>query len=123
MSICSYRMAEAALASRSRVRYSMQSTPAVPQFACELALPRTLTSCALGAGATDATVILKATPGSRRWQHMARGLGRDGQDILLSTEENYTLIFGSHRNTSLKVEKNGLPCSVVSVPLPMSCQH
>ena len=52
---------------------------------------------------------------------MARGLGRDGQDILLSTEDNYTLIFGSHRNTSLKVEKNGLPCSVVSVLMPMSC--
>lgn len=59
-------------------------------------------------------MILKATPGSRRWQHMARGLAADGQESLPSTESNYTIIFGSHRNTSLKVEKNGHPCSTVS---------
>ena len=69
----------------------------------------------LTTGETDATVIIKATPGSRRWQHMARGPGLTGQDVLLTAEDNYTIIFGSHRNTSLKVEKNGLPCSTVSI--------
>ena len=46
---------------------------------------------------------------------MARGPGRDGQAVLLSAEDNYTVIFGSHRNTSLRIEKNGLACSTVSV--------
>lgn len=52
---------------------------------------------------------------------MARGPGRDGQAVLLSAEDNYTVIFGSHRNTSLRIEKNGLACSTVSV-LAFDCQ-
>ncbi len=44
-----------------------------------------------------------------------RGPERDRENALLSAEDNYTVILGSHRNTSLKIEKNGLPCSTVSV--------
>lgn len=57
----------------------------------------------LPSGETDAAVIFKATPGSRRWQHMAR----EGNDESIATEDNYTIILGSHRNTSLKLEKSG----------------
>jgi len=66
------------------------------------------------AGETDAALIFKPTPGSRRWQHMARE-GRDEHADNLSTEDNYTVILGSHRNSSLKVEKCGNHCAMVSI--------
>lgn len=59
-------------------------------------------------GETDATIIFKATPGSRRWQHLARAGNGDA-----AHEENYTVILGSHRNSSLKIERDGQPCHTV----------
>lgn len=59
-------------------------------------------------GRNDATVILKKEYGSRRWQD----INGDGLP-----EENYTIIVGSHRNSCIKVEKNGmLQCVVTSCP-------
>eukprot|EP00803_Ostreobium_quekettii_P008789 evm.model.scf_1474EXC.3 EVM.evm.TU.scf_1474EXC.3 scf_1474EXC:32295-33161(+) len=49
------------------------------------------------AGENDATVILKDTPGSRRWQHDRGGV-----------DQGYTVIIGSHRNSKLKIERNGV---------------
>jgi hypothetical protein len=49
-------------------------------------------------GETDATVLLKAKPGGKRWQHQ---------------QDNYTVIFGSHRNSCLKLEKNGATVAMV----------
>ena len=43
--------------------------------------------------------------------------------MLLSAEDNYTVIFGSHRNTSQKIEKNGLPCSTVRLLFRVSEQR
>lgn len=60
------------------------------------------------AGRNDATVILKKEYGSRRWQDI------NGDGV---PEENYTIIVGSHRNSCIKVEKNGmLQCVVTSCP-------
>eukprot|EP00890_Picochlorum_soloecismus_P001745 jgi/Picsp_1/2571/NSC_00802-R1_btb poz domain-containing protein len=59
-------------------------------------------------GRNDATVILKKEYGSRRWQDI------NGDGV---PEENYTIIVGSHRNSCIKVEKNGmLQCVVTSCP-------
>lgn len=62
-------------------------------------------------GETDVTVILKSTPGAKRLQPLLRqtataasGAGHSGGNAL-QVEENYTIIFGSHRNSCLKIEK------------------
>lgn len=61
------------------------------------------------AGNNDVTLILKPQCGSRRWQHQLRKTGsneaNDG-----SVEHNYTIILGSHRNSCLKIEKDGELC-------------
>ena len=82
----------------------------------------------LPSGDSDVTVIFKAQPGSRRWQHIASGLhpgehplpgGEAPRGQLLNpvsqhqTERNYTVILGSHRNTCLKFEKDGQLCEQV----------
>ncbi|KAG2455054.1 hypothetical protein HYH02_000879 [Chlamydomonas schloesseri] len=74
-------------------------------------------------GETDVTVILKSTPGAKRLQPLLRqtatsaaGPGHSGGNAL-QVEENYTIIFGSHRNSCLKIEKNGVTqCMVGGVP-------
>lgn len=63
-------------------------------------------------GDNDATLILKTKPGSKRWQHMNLA-GSNGNNNL-EVEHNYTVIFGSHRNTCLKIEKNSQECYRVS---------
>ncbi|CAL8466648.1 g6184 [Coccomyxa elongata] len=63
-------------------------------------------------GETDAAVIFKPTPGSKRWQHIARE-GSNAEAQQLTTEDNYCVILGSHRNSSLKVEKCGIQCAMV----------
>lgn len=52
-------------------------------------------------GETDATIILKAKPGSRRWQYSS------GSPHPNEKEDNYVIIFGSHRNSLLSLERNG----------------
>lgn len=52
------------------------------------------------------TIILKPVPGAKRWQHLQRQQGPAGGEHL-AVEENYTVILGSHRNSKLKIEKNG----------------
>eukprot|EP00798_Chlamydomonas_sp_ICE-L_P011410 gene11410-12116_t len=67
-------------------------------------------------GETDVTVILKSTPGAKRLQP----LQRRSMDVKPSTppvtgvEPNYTIIFGSHRNSCLKIEKNGGTVAMVN---------
>jgi len=65
------------------------------------------------AGDNDATVILKPAPGSRRWQHVTTEVGALAAPVQRQTERNYTIILGSHRNTCLKVEKDGQLCEAV----------
>ncbi len=72
-------------------------------------------------GDTDATVILKSTPGAKRLQPLrqtaAPGVPGQPGGNALQVEENYTIIFGSHRNSCLKIEKNGVTqCMVPGVP-------
>jgi hypothetical protein len=55
----------------------------------------------LYAGENDVTVILRPSLGSRRWQHLQLGGNHP------AVEDNYTIILGSHRNSRLKIEKNG----------------
>ncbi len=64
-------------------------------------------------GDSDATVILKPAPGSRRWQHISTQMGAHAAPVDRQTERNYTVILGSHRNTRLKVEKDGQLCESV----------
>ncbi|GFR52255.1 hypothetical protein Agub_g14789, partial [Astrephomene gubernaculifera] len=72
-------------------------------------------------GDTDVTVILKSTPGAKRLQPLLRqaagnAQGHGGGGNALQVEQNYTIIFGSHRNSCLKVEKNGVTqCMVAGV--------
>ena len=74
-------------------------------------------------GDNDVTVILKPQCGSRRWQHLsaspragggdpASPLGR--QSAPPPVEANYTVILGSHRNSCLKIEKDGELCHMAS---------
>lgn len=69
------------------------------------------------AGENDATILLKPQPGSRRWQHLSAvpraeaGLHADAVGGVV--ESNYTIILGSHRNSCLKIEKNGELCCMV----------
>ncbi|GLI59392.1 hypothetical protein VaNZ11_001258, partial [Volvox africanus] len=66
-------------------------------------------------GDTDVTVILKSTPGAKRLQPLLRQGGTSGGNAL-QVEQNYTIIFGSHRNSCLKIEKNGVTqCMVTGV--------
>ena len=84
-------------------------------------------------GANDATVIFKSTPGSKRWQHASsrgfnsREFSAAGSSLPLastststsnpephspssssSSEPSYTVILGSHRNSCLKFERDGV---------------
>ena len=69
------------------------------------------------AGDNDVTVILKPQCGSRRWQHMVSS-PRTGPDSppgrASPVEANYTVILGSHRNSCLKIEKDGELCHMAS---------
>eukprot|EP00775_Hariotina_reticulata_P005568 gene5568-5805_t len=56
-------------------------------------------------GENDVTIILKPFPGAKRWQHYQRQQGPAGAELAI--EDNYTVILGSHRNSKLKIEKNG----------------
>uniref|UniRef100_A0A1D2AD73 BACK domain-containing protein n=2 Tax=Auxenochlorella protothecoides TaxID=3075 RepID=A0A1D2AD73_AUXPR len=58
-------------------------------------------------GDNDVTVLLKQQPGSRRWQHLSAAAGSN-------LESNYTVILGSHRNSCLKIEKDGVLCCSVN---------
>jgi hypothetical protein len=75
------------------------------------------------------TVILKSEAGGRRWQHFARdggnGMERGGHGPQRPadpqqqrTESNYTVILGSHRNSCIKVEKDGQLCDRVGLSTP-----
>ena len=59
------------------------------------------------------TVLLKPRSGSRRWQHLttAESLAAPGRNS--PVESNYTIILGSHRNTCLKIERDGELCCQV----------
>ncbi|KAL3139743.1 hypothetical protein ABBQ38_004048 [Trebouxia sp. C0009 RCD-2024] len=61
-------------------------------------------------GENDATVILKASPGSKRWQHYVRDNQGAAHLGNLHTDSNYTIIIGSHRNSCLKFEKDLVLC-------------
>lgn len=75
------------------------------------------------AGENDVTIILKSEAGGRRWQHFAHNggnaVGQGGHgaqhpaDPQQRTERNYTVILGSHRNSCIKVEKDGQLCDRV----------
>lgn len=69
--------------------------------------------CLLLAGENDVTIIFKPFPGAKRWQHLQRQQGPAGGEQL-AVEANYTVILGSHRNSKLKIEKNGEELAVVS---------
>jgi hypothetical protein len=60
----------------------------------------------LSVGENDVTIILKPFPGAKRWQHLQRQQGPAGGEHM-AVEQNYTIILGSHRNSKLKIEKNG----------------
>lgn len=63
-------------------------------------------------GENDVTIILKPIPGAKRWQHLQRQQGPAGGEQF-AVEANYTVILGSHRNSKLKIEKNGEEKAVV----------
>ena len=80
------------------------------------------------AGENDVTLILKTHAGSKRWQHFARGSAQPAalpapDQLQLQqgpwqrppVDEGYTLILGSHRNSCLKIEKNGVLVHRVSL--------
>lgn len=67
-------------------------------------------------GDTDVTIIFKSVPGAKRLQPLQRAQNPNGGRAL-SVEQNYTVIFGSHRNSCLKFEKNGATqCMVTEGP-------
>jgi hypothetical protein len=66
----------------------------------------------MSSGESDVTIILKPFPGAKRWQHYQRQQGPAGAE--LAVEDNYTVILGSHRNSKLKIEKNGDEKATVS---------
>jgi hypothetical protein len=74
------------------------------------------------AGENDVTVIFKPFPGAKRWQHLQRQRGPAGGEQL-AVESNYTVILGSHRNSKLKIEKNGEELAVVSSPAASPAGH
>lgn len=59
-------------------------------------------------GETDATILLKARPGSRRLQHLKKTQRTAEEESPPPHEDSYVVIFGSHRNTLLKIERNGV---------------
>ena len=61
------------------------------------------------AGDNDVTLLLKAVPGGCRPQH---------NGVTADLLPSYTVVFGSHRNSCFKVERDGLTCSRVSPCLP-----
>lgn len=66
-------------------------------------------------GDTDVTIIFKSTPGAKRLQPLQRAQadGPNGSRGSLTVEQNYTVILGSHRNSCLKFEKNGVTQQMV----------
>lgn len=69
-------------------------------------------------GDNDVTIILKPQPGTKRWQHLQRlAPGAAGEQEQLAVESNYTVILGSHRNSKLKIEKNGEEVAAVRLLL------
>ncbi|KAK3268097.1 hypothetical protein CYMTET_23378, partial [Cymbomonas tetramitiformis] len=75
----------------------------VPPFSCAwlqgegLTLPRPSKGCVIfdAKGDNDVTIIFKREPGSSREQYL---------------DVNYTVIFGSHQNTKICIDKNGRTC-------------
>ena len=80
------------------------------------------------AGENDVTLILKRHAGSKRWQHFAVGGAQQAAVPAANqlrvqqgpwqrppVDEGYTLILGSHRNSCLKIEKNGVLVHRVSL--------
>lgn len=78
-------------------------------------------------GDNDVTLILKPQCGSRRWQHLSLSPRKGGSPPAEPTatgspqsrahspvEANYTVILGSHRNSCLKIEKDGELCHLAS---------
>lgn len=59
------------------------------------------------------TVIFKSEASGRRWQHLTARDGQEAAGGLPGVERNYTVILGSHRNTCIKVEKDGQLCDRV----------
>lgn len=107
--------------------------------ACSLNLRSPLTPDSLSdhlrpLATNDVTLLFKAKPGSRRWQHHERPDedevgGRPpppppgpptstspppASSSAAPPEADYTVILGSHRNSCLKVERNGMPMARVS---------
>ena len=69
-------------------------------------------------GQNDASIIFKAVPGGRRWQH-AESVVEAQQ---LNYGRNYTMIVGSHRNSCFKIERNGQQMLQVRLAEAV-CQH
>lgn len=89
-------------------------------------------ACRQTAGENDVTIIFKSEAAGRRWQHythngaaeVAHQNGAGHLAELQQTERNYTVILGSHRNTCIKVEKDGQLCDRVRRPvLPRLTPH
>lgn len=77
------------------------------------------------AGDNDVTVIFKPQAGGKRWQPLLRQdhAAANGQ-AEPAVEQNYTIILGSHRNSRLKFEKNGVTHSLVeAVPGSAVSRH
>lgn len=58
-------------------------------------------------GVNDITVMFKCIPGSKRLQPLqlqqhSQNSASTGQPAAATVEDNYTVIFGSHRNSCLK---------------------
>ena len=111
----------------SGLKVLVGGTLVVPPFECAWLTGADLTFvdgtgciCFEAKADTDVTVILKATPGARRLQPLQRADGLHGahaQGVAAAAqsavEPNYTVIFGSHRNSCLKFEKNGSTLTMV----------
>ncbi len=75
------------------------------------------------------TIIFKSEAAGRRWQHFthAEAAQQNGAAPAAEpqrTERNYTVILGSHRNTCIKVEKDGQLCDRVRLwPHRLPCCH
>lgn len=66
------------------------------------------------AGENDVTVIFKPQAGGKRWQSLLRQEhGMVAGLLEPAVEQNYTVILGSHRNSRLKFEKNGVTHSML----------
>lgn len=74
----------------------------------------------------DVTIILKSIPGAKRLQptllrnvdapppaHAQQPSHAAAHNVHTTVEPNYTIILGSHRNSCLKFEKNGVTKAMV----------